>query len=303
MSLKPVSGKRYRLRWPATRGAAMVEFTLVAPLVLLMGAAVVQYVLFFNARNLINHAAAMAVRAGAVQQGRWAAMQQAYTAALVPLYGGGNTTAELAESFARAQADTPNHLRMEWLHPSTDVFTDWADATLTQHNSGVRTIPNGSLGLRSPTDTGPRSGTTIHQANVLELRITHGYELKVPLVANTLLFMLRWLDSGQDPFISQLYQQRRLPVVTTARLNMHSDVQEPTTTLWLPGAGQTPGSPTGPGAGSQPGASASGPKCLTVGCTVVAGPGGTAGPASPTNPVGPSDPSGGNPPTETCLQP
>jgi hypothetical protein len=275
----------------------MVEFTLVAPLLLLMGAAVLQYVLFFNARNLVNHAATMAVRAGSVQQGRWAAMHHAYTAALVPLYGGGTNTTELQAAYQRAQSAVQGRVRMEWLSPSADAFADWADATLTQANGGVRTIPNGSLGLRSPTQTGPRSGSTIHQANVLELRITQGYELKVPLIANTLLFMLRWLDDGQDPFVSQLYQQGHIPLVVQARLHMQTDTLEPSTTLWLPGSGGSAGLTPAPGGGSQPGASGSGPRCLTVGCTVMAGP---AGPVSP-NPPGGGGEGGGTP--DACLQP
>lgn len=279
------------------QGAAMVEFTLVAPVLLLMGTAVVQFVLLFNARNLVNHAATMAVRAGAVQHGLWAPMQQAYVAALVPLYGGGSTSADLDNAFQRAQADVPGNLRMDWLNPSADAFADWADPVLTQRNGGVRTIPNASLGLRDPTVLGPRSGMGIQQANVLELRVTQGYAPTVPLVGSTLLFMLRWLDGGQDPFVSQLYARGRIPLDTTARLHMHSDVQEPATTLWLPGAGQTPWQPVVPGAGSQAGATPGGPKCLTAGCTVLAGPGVPTPPS--TNPGA----GAGDTPADTCLQP
>lgn len=280
----------------------MVEFTLVAPVLLLLGAAVVQYVLFFNARNLINHAATMAVRAGTVQNGRWAPIYQAYTVALVPLYGGGTHTAELQAAYERAQADFQAHIRIEWVAPTTAAFSDWADPGLSSANGGVRTIPNGSLGLRDPLLLGAQSGLSIQQSNVLALRITHGYELKVPLVASTLLFMLRWLDDAQDPFISRLYQQGRIPLVVQARLHMQSDVWEPTTTTLLPSADGLAGVPAQPGAGSQPGAGATaGPKCLTVGCTVIAGP---AGPVVPTTPTNPDDPGAGvGSGSEICLQP
>jgi uncharacterized membrane protein (UPF0127 family) len=83
-------------------GSAKIEFTVVGPVITVLGLAILQYGMFF-AKNQINHASFIAARAGSTGHAGLSVVQTAYASALVPLYGGGQTTAELAAS-RQAQA-------------------------------------------------------------------------------------------------------------------------------------------------------------------------------------------------------
>jgi Flp pilus assembly protein TadG len=48
---------------PVQRGSAMIEFAVVAPIITLLGLALLQYAMLFFAKNQINHAGFMAVLA------------------------------------------------------------------------------------------------------------------------------------------------------------------------------------------------------------------------------------------------
>ena len=85
------------------RGSAMVEFVVVGPIITLLGMAVLQYGMLFFAKNQINHAAFMAARAGSMGNANLNLAKDAYIRALIPLYGGGTNTAELARAACRAR--------------------------------------------------------------------------------------------------------------------------------------------------------------------------------------------------------
>lgn len=155
-------------------GSAMIEFAVVGPVLTLLGLALLQYGLLFFAKNGFNHAAFMAARAGAVGNASLSSVQQAYVRALVPLYGGGRNSAELAEAYARAQADVNGHLRIELLNPTPESFDDWNDPALQRTlGQGRRVIPNGNQAFKNPDDIRNRSGQNIHDANLIKLRFTH----------------------------------------------------------------------------------------------------------------------------------
>ncbi|MDQ6680634.1 MAG: pilus assembly protein, partial [Pseudomonadota bacterium] len=159
----------------------MIEFSIVGPIITLLGLAVLQYGMLFFAKNQINHAAFMAARAGATGNARMATVQTAYVKALIPLYGGGRSDSELAAAYAKAVADTAGHLQVQILNPTTESFDDFNDPAL-ENRYGARAISNSGQAHRSPIDIKPASGQNIQDANLIKLRITHGYEPKVPLI-------------------------------------------------------------------------------------------------------------------------
>jgi hypothetical protein len=274
------------------RGSAMIEFAVVGPLLVLLGTTILQYALMFNAKNMVNHAGFMAARAGSLAHADPGAVREAYARALVPLYGGGRNGRELAEALVRAQTDTAAHSRIELLNPIRESFDDWADESLAQRYGGHRAIRNSNLSYRDASQVGARSGQNIQDANLIKLRITHGYELSVPLASTVMQFMMRWNDTRRDPFVTALHAQRRIPLVSHVTLQMQSDPVEPGNPLSLPGQGNN-GTPSDPGTPATPPITP--PNCVTVGCTVI---------VDPTPPPGGGSSGGGgatgNPPLHGC---
>lgn len=286
--------KTKSIQWPRfrrQRGSAMIEFVVVGPLITLLGTTVLQYALMFNAKNMVNHAGFMAAREGSVSHANLSSVQQAYARALVPLYGGGSNGRELGEALIRANADIAVNARIELLNPIQESFDDWSDAALSNRYSGRRAIPNANLGFKDATTIGANSGQNIQDANLIKLKITQGYELKVPLASTVMQFMMRWNDSGTDPFVTALYAQRRIPLVSHVTLQMQSDPVESDATASLPGQGNN-GNPTDPGMPDT--TPTTPPICVTAGCTVIVGP--------PPSPVEGNE-GGGNgdpPPLHSC---
>lgn len=254
----------------AQRGSTLVEFAVVGPLITLLGTTVLQYALMFNAKNVVNHAGFMAAREGSVANSDMASIQQAYARALIPLYGGGSDTESLKRSLLKAQADVLANSRIELLNPTKESFDDWADASLRDKYQGKRVLNHASV-QSADARVGATSGQDRRDANLIKLRITHGYQLNVPLAGTVMQFMMRWNDSGTDPFMSELYRNRRVPLVTHVTLAMQSDAVEQASTVSMPGQGNN-GTPVDPGSPVTPPKEP--PNCLTVGCTVIIKPGG-----------------------------
>ena len=257
------------------RGSAMIEFVVAGPILTLIGTLILQYVLMFNAKNLVNHAGFMAARAGSMGNARISTIEQAYARALIPLYGGGRNASELAESLGKAHADLPGNSRVELLNPTRESFDDWADQELSdQEYGGRRAIPNSGLAFRDPDEIRPNSGQNVQDANLIKLKITHGYELKVPLAGTLIQFVSKWTDSGKDSFITELYAKRRTPLVTHITLQMQSDPVEPDNPVSFAGLGND-GSPMDPGLDEEPTRDL--PICVTAGCTVIVDPNASGG--------------------------
>ena len=266
------------------RGSAMIEFAIVGPIITLLGLAILQYAMLFFAKNQINHAGFIAARAGSTGHADLTTVQTAYVRALLPLYGGGRDSPELAAAYGRAAADVAGHARIELLNPTRESFDDWNDAALQSAiGSGRRVIPNAGLAFRNPTEIKGSSGQSIHDANLIKLRITHGYEPKVPLIGPIYTRYLNWLDNRTDAFHTRLIDAGRIPVESHVTLQMQSDAIEPADPVSLPGLGNA-GHPSDPG---DPVVVATAPPaCLTVGCTVPRSPvdpggGGGPGPCLP----------------------
>lgn len=268
------------------RGAAMVEFAVVGPMLILMGMASVQYGLMYNAKNVINHASFMGARAGALANAKIDSVRTAYIRASVPLYGGGRNAQEIAASTARASADFAQFSRIELLNPTRESFDDWHDPSLQAvlNTSGKRVIPNRRLALNlaqrakleslgsnhevrdiAGSFVKPRSGQSLSDANMLKIRVTHGYKPGVPLMGMIFTKFLKWMDTGGDAFSTALLEQGRIPVVSHVTVQMHTDAIEGSN-VSLPGMGNG-GQPQDPGAPPQ--TTEPPPRCVTMGCSDV----------------------------------
>lgn len=276
-------------------GATLVEFTLVAPVITLLGLLCLQWALTFHARNQLQHAGFMAARAGATGQAQPAAILSAYTRALAPLYGGGRSVAEVELAAGRAEADLVGRMRLEIVNPSTESFDDWADPALQQRLAAPRrVIPNDGLSLLSAQralTVGLHSRQTLADANQLRLRITTGLPLQVPFAAPLVRQVLRWSDDGRDAFVSGLLADGRMPVTVDVMVRMQSPAMESAATG---SATVQAGSSSGfsPAFRGEPIPTA----CSTLGC---AGRASTSGApptgVDPVSPVQPAGPDGGVP--------
>lgn len=218
-------------------GVTMVEFALVMPFALLLVFGIVQLGLMFTARQVLNTAAFMAARAGSMQHAKVDVMTETMKKQLIPFYQDTSKTialVRLSEARQRAQADTacpgPCFLKVERLNPSPEAFQDFRIT-----DGGQTFIPNDNLEYRSRTATGPRSGQTIHDANVLKIKVTYGYELKVPLMKSVMGAVMCGIDSGVGAFgkasdqigpggndCTDYYSKGRIPLVTYATVQMQT---------------------------------------------------------------------------------
>lgn len=243
----------------------MLEFVVVGPVITLLGLATLQYGLLFFAKNQLNHAAFMAARSGSMGNADLGRIRDSYVRALIPIYGGGRNSGELAIAYAKALADTSGFSRIELLNPTRESFDDWNDPELQNRiGHGKRVIPFAGQSFKDPNDIGSSSGQNIQDANLIKVRITHGYAPKVPLMGLIYTKYLAWLDTGGDPFRKQLILAGRIPVVTHATVQMQSDAIEPANPVSIPGAGNN-GTPVDPG--NPPVTTEPPPNCTTIGCT------------------------------------
>lgn len=296
---------QHRLR-KHSLGAAMVEFVVVGPIITILGLAILQYCLMFFAKHQINHASFMAARAGSVAHASIDTINMAYRKALIPLYGGGQSTSELAAAYGKAMADlTPNTLRIEIINPSKESFDDYAKNEELNAQYGARAIPNAGQALQPNLEAvGANSGQSLQDANLLKLRITHGYQPKVWLVGMLYKKYLQWLDTGADSFHTQLIESGRIPIVSHVTLEMQSDAVEQDNgsgggdSLYAsnPGTGNQ-GHPHDPG--DPPITDKPAPHCETMGCSETftpSDPGSTDGGGS-----GSGSGNGGGDGNEACI--
>ncbi len=231
------------------RGAAVVELAVVGPLLTMLGLGSVQYSQLFFAKNTLDHAGFLAARAGSTGNAKMTAIETAFKEGLIPMFGGGETAAELADALVEVNTELAkgNRYRIEMLNPTKEAFQDFNDPALQTllKTQGKRVISNRSLGLK-PNKMGPTSGQSWQDANLIKLRITYGVEPAVPIVSSIYKAYLKWQDTGGDAVRTAMINQGLVPVVTHVTMQMQSDAIEPENPVSSPGPGNN-GNPSDPG--------------------------------------------------------
>jgi hypothetical protein len=191
-----------------TRGASMIEFLIVTPLLLLLGLGLVQVGLLFHAKSALNFALQEAARSGAVGHGSIESVRNGLLRGLVPFMGGGSSIEDLAKTLAGATEEftlgtAQGWIRVEQLSPMPESFTDWQEDAKDDNGNGIKEIPNANLAIlrctREPNDgvaglrtstacgasgerIGQNSQQTLADANLLRLQMTYGVKLVVPFI-------------------------------------------------------------------------------------------------------------------------
>ena len=219
-------------------GVTMVEFIIVTPFALLLVLGIIQLGLMYSAKSIVNEAAFVAARAGSVQNAQKDAMTSALTQALIPFYQNTLDTVpatRIANAWVLAQgeAQIPGIVKIDILSPSPDSFSDFG---LTDPVTNKTYIPNDNLEYRDyQLKAGGSSGQSIQDANVLRIKVTYGYQLKVPMMQSVIKAALCGFDSGMNatgrggtPVASAAsdcalyYSQGRVPIVAYATIQMQS---------------------------------------------------------------------------------
>ena len=129
------------------RGQSMVEFLIVLPSLLLIVLGILQFSLMYQARNLLNHAAFIGARQGALSGGNMTSIKDGVASAMAPLFMRVSLTSRPAMSdvvkarlISTIEIFNLNTALIEILNPTPDVFK--------KHNLNGA-IPNDNLMYRS----------------------------------------------------------------------------------------------------------------------------------------------------------
>lgn len=206
-----------------SRGAAMVEFQIVALFALLpLCLGMLQLALLVAENHHVDHATFQAARRASMASGDLEAARRAFAQAASVLFvdagtelNADNAVARVAGAYARALLDQGRFSRFQILSPAPEAQADFA-----VRRDRWRVIPSDGLEYRSSAP-GPRSGVSIQQANVLRLQVRWCRPLIVPLIRELMIGTLRLLD--RDPWHQYCYSEGRVPIRSEGTSLMQSD--------------------------------------------------------------------------------
>ncbi|MFK7860450.1 MAG: TadE/TadG family type IV pilus assembly protein [Granulosicoccus sp.] len=208
------------LRFNRQRGASLVEFSIVGLSIILIGLFTLQLGLLYHAKTTLNYAVFEAARAGAVNNASMSAIRSELGIRLAPLQGGDGSAKRAALAVARSSLNIkdPLNTTIAILNPGKAAFKDWA---VRDPVSGKRFIPVNHL-RHQTYDIGRHSGLSLRDANILKLQVTHGVDLRVPVVGRLMAAPMKWLDSDNAIY----YLRGKWPIQSVAIVRMQSDTFE-----------------------------------------------------------------------------
>ena len=203
------------------RGQAMVEFIIVASVLLWLILGSIQFALIYHAKTTLNYAAFETARAGSVTNARMFAMELAFARAMAPLYttpyvnedcvpqfeSAARTELDLDPTYdtslslfhvqcarqrVRDMIDEGKYVRILLVNPTEDSFIDHGETV-----DGTRYIPNDNLMYRSAF-VSPLSGQSVQDANLIKVHVSFCYKLIVPLVDRMISRIIT--DAPDDEF-------------------------------------------------------------------------------------------------------
>ena len=198
-------------------GSTMVEFVVVAPVLLMLGLGTVQMGFVYHAKTTLNYATFEAARIGAVNHADIEPMKNELAYRLAPLYGGRGDDASAGAAIGRSMSDSINPLsgKITILNPTVDIFDSWA---VRDSASGELQIPNHHL--RHQNDD-VKAGVTLHDANLLKIRSEYGYRLQIPVAASMIIRAMQVLYPEQAAY----YANGRIPLSSVATVRMQNEVR------------------------------------------------------------------------------
>ncbi|GAB3028408.1 hypothetical protein GCM10027285_08360 [Oleiagrimonas citrea] len=226
------------------RGQSLVEAVVVIPVFGAVILGILQAVLFYRAKSVVDYAALQAARSGATHFAQMSAMKDGLTRGLLPLYTHepSNTAAEKA--YAKAWLDvTTGASKIQIVNPTQQMFDAWKEPQY----DGVEAIPNDSLAFRGNV---PKAGVTVQDANLLKIKVRYNYPLIVPVIDRLIghLDPVRSAATCLEP--GGCHSVYSLPIVAQAIVRMQTPIRDRDL---LPNADDTSGGGSGGGSGGSGG--------------------------------------------------
>ena len=232
------------------RGQSLLEACVVIGVfgTLLLG--ILQSVLFYQAKTVVDYAALQAARSGATNFAEMGSMRVGLARGLMPLYTFQAGPVGAAKGYAKAYLAARNPLTSEItiISPTRAAFDDHQQAEF----DGVKAIPNDSLMFRSSAPGA--SGLSVQDANILKIRVVYGYKMVVPVIDKIVLGVFRAAHySGMSAKEILMLESGELPIVAQAVVRMQTpfrdrDLLAATGGSGGGGAGGDDGGPKPPGA-------------------------------------------------------
>jgi len=211
------------------QGASMVEFIIVAPVLCMLGMGTLQAGLLYHHKSILNYATYEAARVGATRHAQHKPMRKELGIRLAPIIGGDGSLEKAAIAMARTAVEVESPIgltgavapptKLEILSPDLDAFANWGQPSLEYTNR--RAIPNSHLKHQ---EKEVRGGLSLTDANLLKIEVTHGMELKVPLIGKMVAKIMPLLDTNEEHRLH--YLSGRFPLKSTATVRMQSEAWE-----------------------------------------------------------------------------
>ncbi len=206
------------------RGASMVEFLIIAPVLVYLGVGIVQLGMAYHARNILDYATFEAARVGAVKQADVTEMRGELAYRLGPIFPGNGSSEGVRSAVTDAviAVNDPLRTHIKIINPSSAAFEDFG---VPDPETGETVLPSTHLQHRS-TRIGNRSNVSIQDANLLKIEVTHGYELRLPWLDIKLPgadLVLKELMTIANPSNAQYYLRGQIPLRAVATVRMQSD--------------------------------------------------------------------------------
>lgn len=206
-------------------GATLTEFIIVGPLIFLLGMTGLQYTLMYNAKTNLTYASYEAARAGAIHHADPEKIEEGLLKGLSPYLSADNgITIDNKALLQKVKASESSFMKVEIISPTAEAFNDFNNKTLQKVLKTDRlVIPNKQTDIENLANkSGTSSGVSIHEANVLKLRITYGYKPNIPIAKNLLSSVYSYLNGPKDPFSKKLLATQRIPIVVDVSSQMLS---------------------------------------------------------------------------------
>ena len=183
----PGVGPRGLLPKTSQRGQATIEYLYVIPILLILLLGSLQFIFIYEAKLALNNATFVATRAGALNSGAMANIQDALYSGFAPFFVHGLNQQALEDARHTAKAEIGNN-KMTLI-------------TIVNPPSSLAgtVIPNDNLMYRDPGDLS-YGGLNVQDANLLKVRVTYCVRLVVPIVNRMISsFYVYALGGKQSP--------------------------------------------------------------------------------------------------------
>lgn len=215
---------KYQYRFykiPKQQGQGMTETLITLPVLLFIGAALLQLYFIWETKLTLNQATLMAARAGAVSSIDVNQMNSALAKGLIPSLApdlnNPDTTVNAAYNDAFTQSETwvTNNSLLRIANPTVEAFADF--------DTGAG-IPNDHLQARS-TAAGVQSGVNVQDANLLRIQVAYGLDLNIPFVGPMILGVIDSITDNNEWYRAATLDQGLFPIQSVATVRMQSSPQ------------------------------------------------------------------------------